>query len=121
LRLKLPTMFTFRRPVINEEPSFPTRIGSGEPSSEVQQLRGEVERLYFITEALWRILKEKNGLDDNEIVKQIALIDAEDGKIDGRKAKTPPQPCPKCGRILAKQRTKCMFCGELVAVNPFER
>lgn len=113
-------MFNFRS-IANEDPVAPSRVGGNEPSSDVQQLRAEVERLYFITEALWRILKEKNGLDDNEIVKQIALIDAEDGKMDGRKAKTPPQPCPKCGRILAKQRTKCMFCGELVAVNPFER
>jgi hypothetical protein len=116
----LDAMFNFRS-IANEDSVVPARAGSNEPSSDLQQLRGEVERLYFITEALWRILKEKNGLDDNEIVKQIALIDAEDGKIDGRKAKTPPQPCPKCGRILAKQRTKCMFCGELVAVNPFER
>jgi hypothetical protein len=112
-------MFTFRQ-FGDREPSTPLR-GPSEPSSDVQQLKSEVERLYFITEALWRILKEKHGLDDNEVVRQIALIDLEDGKLDGRKAKTPPQPCPKCGRILAKQRTSCMFCGELVAADPFER
>jgi hypothetical protein len=95
--------------------------GPSEPSSEVSQLRADVERLYFITEALWRILKEKHSLDDNEVIRQITMIDMEDGKLDGRKLKQPPQPCPKCGRVLSKQRAKCLFCGELIAVNPFER
>jgi hypothetical protein len=60
-------------------------------------------------------------LDDEEILRQIAAIDVEDGKLDGRKAPQPPQPCPKCGRNLAKQRIKCMYCGEFIAANPFER
>jgi hypothetical protein len=113
-------MFTF--PSSSGDAPIPSsRRAAGEPSSELVQLQGDVERLYFITEALWRILKEKHGLDDQEIIRQITTIDMEDGRLDGRKAKTPPQPCPKCGRILTKQKTKCMFCGELVAVNPFER
>lgn len=90
-------------------------------TGEIDELRDQVDHLYFITEALWRILKEKNGLDDNEIIRQITLIDMEDGKLDGRKAKSPPKPCPKCARIVGKQRIKCMYCGELIAANPFDR
>ena len=112
-------MFTFRNYDDSMMPAVPR--ATPEPSGEITELKGDVERLYFITEALWRILKEKNGLDDNEIIRQIALIDFEDGKLDGRKAKMPPKPCPKCGRTLGKQRTRCMYCGELIAVNPFER
>ena len=112
-------MFVFRN---SEAPAGPSvSRGVPEHSGDAGQLREDVERLYFITEALWRILKEKNGLDDNEIIRQIAIIDAEDGRHDGRKAKTAPKPCPKCGRTLGKQRVKCMFCGELIAANPFER
>lgn len=112
-------MFVFRN---HEDPEGqPIARGTPEVAGETGQLRADVERLYFITEALWRILKEKNGVDDNEIIRQIAMIDMEDGKLDGRKAKLPPQQCPKCNRTLAKQRTKCMFCGELIAVNPFAR
>ena len=88
---------------------------------EVAELQNEVERLLLITEALWRILKEKHGLDENELVKQITLIDLEDGKLDGRKAATPPQPCPKCQRMLAKHRPRCLFCGEPIAADPFQR
>ena len=95
--------------------------GKAEPGSDIVQLRADVERLYFVTEALWRILKEKHALDDDEIIRQVTMIDMEDGKLDGRKSKQPPQPCPKCGRVLSKQRASCLFCGELIAVNPFER
>jgi len=104
-----------------EQPDPPLRQPKPPNLTEAEDIKAELERLYLITEALWRILKEKNGLDDNEIIRQIALIDMEDGRLDGRKAKTPPKPCPKCGRTLNKQRMKCMYCGELVAANPFER
>ena len=92
-----------------------------EPSAEVSELRTDVERLYIITEALWRILKEKHGREESDIIRQVTAIDMEDGRLDGRKAKAPPQPCPKCGRVLGKQRMKCLYCGELIATQPFDR
>ncbi len=100
---------------------LPLHQQRSEPLADAAEMRADIERLYFITEALWRILKEKHGLEDLEIVRQITVIDMEDGKLDGKKARTPPEPCPKCGRVIGKQRTKCMYCGELIAVNPFER
>jgi hypothetical protein len=115
-------MFVFRNSLTPEpDDSQPLHAPRTELPADVSEMRADIERLYFITEALWRILKEKHGLDDLEIVRQITAIDMEDGKLDGRKAKTPPQPCPKCGRTIGKQRAKCMYCGELIVVNPFER
>ena len=114
-----PSLFVFRNPEASDAP--PLSQPRSERTSDMVEMQADIERLYFITEALWRILKEKHGLDDLEIVRQITTIDLEDGKLDGRKVKTPPQPCPKCGRVLGKQRTKCMYCGELIVVNPFER
>ncbi len=105
---------------MNEDGAAPTR-GPRSNESEVAELQGEVERLLLITEALWRILKEKHGLDENELVKQITLLDLEDGKLDGRKPATPPQPCPKCKRTLGKNRPRCLFCGEPIAADPFQR
>ena len=112
-------MFTFRN--FDNQPDPPARQPRSESLAESAEIKADIERLYFITEALWRILKEKQGLDDMEIVRQITAIDMEDGKLDSRKAATPPQPCPKCGRVLAKQRTRCIYCGELIVANPFER
>lgn len=100
--------------------AIPTsKARSNEP--EIVELQAEVERLMLISEALWRILKEKHGLDENELVKQITLIDLEDGKLDGRKPPTPPTPCPKCKRTLGKNRPRCLFCGEPIAADPFQR
>ena len=79
-------MFTFLgpndRPDLTPAPSTAQRADS----SEVAQMRADIERLYFISEALWRILREKHGIDDQEIIRQIAAIDMEDGRLDGRKA-----------------------------------
>jgi len=112
-------MFTFRN--IDGQPDPSPRPSRSETFGDLAEIKADIERLYFVIEALWRILKEKHGLDDLEIVRQITAIDIEDGKLDGRKAATPPKPCPKCGRVRAKQRTKCMYCGELITVDPFER
>ena len=114
-------MFTFRGSIDPSSTPPSPSIQQRADASEIAQLRGDVERLYFIAEALWRILQEKHGIEDQEIIRQIAAIDMEDGKLDGRKAPQAPQPCPKCGRTLTKQRLKCMYCGEFIALNPFER
>jgi len=112
-------MFTFLNPDSSNE--LPTRMPRVESPSDAAEMKADIERLYFITEALWRILKEKHGLEDLEIVRQITAIDMEDGRLDNRKAASPPKPCPKCARVLGKQRSKCIYCGELIPVEPFER
>ena len=97
------------------------RTTAREAKSDVEQLRFDVERLMLITEALWSIVKERTECTDEDLVRRIADIDLEDGKLDGRKSKTPPRPCPHCQRILAKHRHVCLFCGKPVEVQPFER
>jgi hypothetical protein len=89
--------------------------------AELQALEAQVERLLLTTEALWRIVKDKLGCDDKELVHQITLIDLEDGKLDARKPPSPTKPCPKCSRMLSKGRPRCLFCGEPIAIDPFER
>ena len=109
--------------------TFSSSFASGPPlpaqprqsDAETIELRREIERLLLITEGLWRILKEKHGLNESELIKQITMIDLEDGKLDGRVASSPPEPCPKCHRVLPKNRPRCIFCGEPVAVDPFQR
>jgi hypothetical protein len=113
-----------RPPFHFDDPAAPTTIPPRpvrNDEGEVTALRSEIERLLLITEALWRIVKEKVQCDENELIKQITIIDLEDGKLDARKPSTPPQPCPKCGRVLTKHRPRCLFCGEPVATDPFAR
>ena len=100
---------------------LPTRPSGATGASEIAQLKKQVERLLMITEALWTILKEKHGLEDKELLRRIVEIDLRDGQLDGRVSATPPEPCPKCQRIVAKGSVRCMYCGEPLALNPFAR
>ena len=90
--------------------------------NQVEQLRRDVERLLMITEALWMVLKEQHGYDDEKLVQLMTQIDLRDGQLDGRVAKTEAEPCPHCGRPLAKHLPTCMYCGKPVLNrNPFAR
>jgi len=89
--------------------------------SDVEELRRDVERLLLITEALWRIAREKLNCTDADLVQRIHDIDLEDGKLDGRKGISPARPCPHCQRLLVKHRLTCMYCGKPVDLLPFER
>ncbi len=96
------------------------RTAAREAKTEVEELRRDVERLLLITEALWRIAREKLNCTDADLVQRIQDIDLEDGKLDGRKAATPARECPSCHRLLIKHRPTCMYCGKPVEFMPFE-
>ena len=89
--------------------------------TEVNALKFEVERLLMISEALWGILKEQLGYDEEELIRRIEEIDMRDGKIDGKVANQPPEPCPFCGRKLIGKRPLCLYCGEHIPRDPFKR
>jgi len=111
-------------PSFDAPPNLPRAgawAGGHDPKAEIEALRFDVERLLLITEALWSIAKEKLECSDADLIRRIADIDLEDGKLDGRKAKSPPRPCPHCQKILAKHRPRCLFCGKPIEMEPFER
>ena len=70
-----------------------------EARTEVELLRMDVERLLIISEALWRMLREKGGYTDEDLVNRMAEIDLRDGALDGKVAKGPPAQCPTPGSI----------------------
>lgn len=88
---------------------------------KIDELESQVERLLMITESLWQIVRERENLDDQELIRRMVMIDMRDGKLDGRVAATPPRKCPSCERTLFKNRPRCPYCGEPVAADPFER
>jgi hypothetical protein len=89
--------------------------------TDIGFLRTDIERLLMITEALWGILKEKHGYTDEDLVSRITEIDRRDGKEDGRVAQSPPGTCPRCNRTLERKRAYCLYCGQAIAWDPFER
>lgn len=89
--------------------------------AEINKLQNDVERLLLISEALWKILKEQHGYTNDLLQRRILEIDGADGKIDGHKASSPPRKCPECSRVVAKNATRCMWCGTLAPGDPFGR
>lgn len=87
----------------------------------VEITRWDIERLLMITEALWTLMKKEHGYTDAELIRLVAEIDARDGRIDGRVAPEPPEPCRQCGRMPAKRRPTCLYCGSPVIASPFTR
>lgn len=101
-----------------------TEAGSkaNQASSEIMQLRREVNRLLMITEALWDFIRDREGLTDEHLVAKIDEIDLRDGALDGRSAKAPPTQCDACGRTLAKRQPVCIYCGTYAeSRDPFAR
>ena len=89
--------------------------------TDLDLVRADIERLLMITEALWGILKEKHWYTDEELANRVSEIDRRDGKVDGRVAQSPPGTCPRCNRTLERKRPYCLYCGQAIAWDPFER
>lgn len=91
-------------------------------TSEVQMLRAEVDRLYMISEALWTLLRDQAGYDDQTLAEAVRQVDLKDGKLDGRAGATEgPKMCGSCGKAVSKKRPLCMYCGTPVEGTLFDR
>ena len=107
------------RPV--RQPSEELPRSSSRDTTKIAHLEGQIERLMLITEALWTLLKEKHGYDEQELLRRVVQLDMKDGRLDGRVAVSPPEPCPKCQRTVSRRSVRCMFCGEPILFDPFAR
>lgn len=88
---------------------------------EINALNWKVEKLTMITEALWRIVKKSQNLDDEFLKKLVDEIDLADGKLDGKVAKTAPTKCPTCLRVMSNKIKKCVYCGAVSNADLFKR
>lgn len=51
------------------------RTTAREAKTEVEQLRANVERLMLLTEALWRLVKERTECTEEDLIQRIHAID----------------------------------------------
>ena len=86
----------------------------------LQDLELRLNKLELIVEALWEILKKETNLQEADLMELIAEIDLQDGRFDGKKAKIPTIQCARCNRINSKRHSKCLYCGEVFLIEPFE-
>ena len=88
--------------------------------SRIWDLEARVDKLELVCESLWEIIKEEKKFDETDLIERMTQIDLQDGTFDGQKKKTSSIECPKCGRMNSKRHNKCMYCGEIYLVGPFE-
>ena len=95
---------------------------AAEVRTQNESIQCDLEKLFMITEALWTLLKEQHGYTDEHLAQRIQTIDARDGKLDGKVAKSAPRPtCPQCGRTIIRRQTRCLYCGTDAPQAPFDR
>ncbi len=76
----------------------------------LNELERRVDRLALACQALWEIIKEKNGITEEQIFERMEEIDLRNGKSDG-KVGSQILKCQKCGRNINTQRPVCVYCG----------
>ena len=105
--------------IFNNSYAVPPRRNSNN-ESKVRDLELRVNKLELIAEALWEILKKETRLQEADLIELISEIDLKDGKFDGKKAKVTAVRCAKCDRMNSKRHSKCLYCGEVFLLDPFE-
>ena len=88
--------------------------------STIRELESRLDKLELVTEALWRLLCRSSDLTDDDLLQEMTDLDLEDGKYDGKVARVPFKECPNCGRKNAKKHPNCMYCGQVLLMEPFE-
>ena len=95
---------------------------AAEVRTKNESMQFDVEKLFMITQALWTLLQEQHGYSDEDLIQRIQEIDLQDGRLDGKVARSKIRPdCPQCGRKLMGKRPVCLYCGTEVALDPFKR
>ncbi len=83
--------------------------------NESDDVRGQLDRLHLATAAIWELVCERTGLDEDDLLAKIQEIDLRDGRLDGRigkSAKSAPSECPACSRVNNARRLTCLYCGD---------
>lgn len=88
--------------------------------AKVRDLEARVDKLELVCESLWGIVKECQKLSEADLMERMTQIDLTDGTFDQKKKKTSSVKCARCGRMNSKRHTKCMYCGEIYLVGPFD-
>jgi hypothetical protein len=77
----------------------------------VRELEESLDKLVLINTAMWELLKNRIGLTEAELLKQVEAVDLRDGVADGKITRTVAANCPQCGRTFSARHRKCLYCG----------
>ena len=87
----------------------------------VEIFKHDIDRLLLITEAMWTLMKQQHGYNDDMLVQLIQQIEKQKTNANGVTIKDAPVVCPSCQRNNTATRSFCMYCGTALPSNPFAR
>ena len=89
-------------------------------NNAIRELEHRVDKLELICESLWEILKEGKNLTETDLIERMSQVDLRDGNYDGKNKKPTTVECSSCGRMISKHHKKCVYCGKIIVIGPFE-
>jgi formylmethanofuran dehydrogenase subunit E len=95
-------------PVNRKEDLVAAKSQAMQALSEHDKLASEVHRLTMLLESVWTVLKKKTGLTDEELKTELKAIKLKHAEAA---AKSEPGKCVSCGKAIALNSAKCVFCG----------
>lgn len=78
--------------------------------------RKRLERLPFLCQAMWELLKEVAFLEDQDLIDKMDRMDLLDSYRKGQ-LKLSAVQCGKCGRKSNSDRKTCIYCGHPLDVH----
>ena len=114
-------LWQHRRIGDNESNATDAKRTSDDAIARIKELEHTTDKLLLVSQALWEILQERDGLDDEKLLAKVKEIDLRDGRLDGKLARSTQVKCPKCENFLNRQHRHCIYCGEAIEpnVDPF--
>jgi len=80
---------------------------------DLGRMEDKLDSLALTCQAMWEILRERDGITDEVLIAKMTEIDLRDGRADGRMSSA-GVPCKNCGRELSRHRERCLYCGTAV-------
>lgn len=90
---------------------------ANEAQSDATDIRRSVDTLALACQAMWELVRERDGLTDQMLLARMREIDLRDGIADG-KISVGPATCPSCRRTTSARSGRCVFCGADLPTQP---
>jgi len=88
-----------------------SQSGSGAAAdATLEDLQERVDTLILINMAMWSLLRDKNGLNEEDLMTKVREIDLMDGVEDGKVTKHVAK-CTQCERVMSPRHKRCVYCG----------
>ena len=89
------------------------KMQAAQYSDRVRALEVQVSHMALACQAMWEILREREGITETELLAKMKEVDLRDGAQDGRMTPVLTK-CPACGKPSNSKNASCMYCGAVI-------